>query len=188
MKPFFKAKHVRYPPEKMVFVAIKKEARLELYAADETSGMRFIRDYPILAASGTLGPKLQEGDRQVPEGVYPIELLNPNSLYHLSLRVGYPNAFDRAQGVIDKRARLGGDIMIHGRDVSVGCLAMGDQAAEDLFVLAAKVGIKNIKVVITPVDFRKESATAENLGQPVWVDAIYDEVRLELTALPRDPL
>lgn len=186
MKPFFKAKHVRYPPDKMIFVAIKKEARLELYAADESSGMRFIRDYPILAASGKLGPKLQEGDRQVPEGVYPIELLNPNSLYHLSLRVGYPNALDRAQGVIDKRSRLGGDIMIHGRDVSIGCLAMGDEVAEDLFVLGAKVGVKNIKVIISPVDFRKESATAASLGQPAWVDAIYEEVRQELAPLKRD--
>lgn len=183
LKPYFKTQRVCYPPEKMILVAIKKEARLELYASDSTTPMRHIRDYPILAASGKLGPKLREGDRQVPEGVYPIELLNPNSLYHLSLRIGYPNAFDRAQGVIDGRNRLGGDIMIHGRDVSIGCLAMGDEAAEDLFVLGAKVGVENIKIILTPVDFRKETATAASLGLAPWIESVYAEIRQELAPL-----
>ena len=54
--------------------------------------------YPVLGASGVLGPKLKEGDRQVPEGVYRVPELNPNSDFHLSLRLDYPNEFDRAQG------------------------------------------------------------------------------------------
>lgn len=73
-----------------------------------------IKSYPILAASGSIGPKLRESDMQVPEGVYQIESLNPNSQFHLSLRVNYPNEFDREQARIDGRAQLGGDIMIHG--------------------------------------------------------------------------
>ena len=55
----------------------------------------FIRSFAILGASGEIGPKLPEGDRQVPEGVYRIVYLNPNSIAHLSLALSYPNPFDR---------------------------------------------------------------------------------------------
>src|SRR5690606_4961 len=99
--------------------------------------LRFVRALPVLAASGRVGPKLQYGDYQVPEGFYRIEALNPNSRFHLALRVNYPNAFDRAEAAREGRTHLGGDIMIHGSNASVGCLAMGDVVSEDLFVLAA---------------------------------------------------
>ena len=89
----------------------------------------FVLADPILAASGVSGPK-REGDKQVPEGFYRIELLNPNSRYHLSLRVNYPNADDLERARQDGRAlsTLGGDIMIHGGSASIGCLALGDPA------------------------------------------------------------
>ena len=77
------------------------ERRLEILAPDNTGSNHWVRSYPILAASGGPGPKLQEGDGQIPEGIYPIELLNPNSLYHVSLRVGYPNALDRTMAARD---------------------------------------------------------------------------------------
>jgi len=96
-KPFFQKATVSYPPRKLILLGLKGERVVQVYASDETNGYRFVRSYPILAASGGPGPKLREGDRQVPEGIYPIELLNQNRSYHLSLRVGYPNAFDRAQ-------------------------------------------------------------------------------------------
>ncbi len=71
---------------------LKQERRVELYAQNSVaeSSWRFIRSYPILAASGHLGPKLREGDWQVPEGIYAVESLNPNSHYHLALHVDYP--------------------------------------------------------------------------------------------------
>jgi murein L,D-transpeptidase YafK len=65
-------------------------------------------------ASGGLGPKLGAGDRQGPERIYAIESLNPNSLFHLSMRLNYPNEFDQMRAKQDGRSDLGGDIMIHG--------------------------------------------------------------------------
>jgi murein L,D-transpeptidase YafK len=138
-----------YPPTGVVLVGIKDERCLEVWVtADATRSrasadaslpcIKFLRRYPILAASGGPGPKLREGDRQVPEGIYAVESLNPNSRFHLALRLDYPNAFDREMAAADGRANLGGDIMIHGSDVSIGCLAMGNEAAEDLFVLAGR--------------------------------------------------
>src|SRR5579871_965545 len=147
MKPYFDAAKIAYPPAILTLVGLKAEKSLEVYAAGADHALRFIRKYPILAASGVAGPKLREGDRQVPEGIYPVEWLNPNSSYHLSFRVGYPNEFDREHAASEGRTNLGGDIMIHGKAASIGCLGMGDPASEELFVLAADVGISNITVI-----------------------------------------
>src|SRR5881394_3333430 len=107
-KPHFKVAGITYPPKRVVFVALKQERMFEVWAEDETHS-RLIRRYPILAASGGLGPKLREGDKQVPEGMYEIESLNPNSAFHVALRLNYPNAFDHAQAGKDSRTDLGGD-------------------------------------------------------------------------------
>jgi murein L,D-transpeptidase YafK len=156
---------------------------LQVYAASKTGAFHFVRAFPILAASGGAGPKLREGDGQVPEGLYKIELLNPNSSYHLSLRVSYPNAWDREHGRADGRTKLGGDIMIHGKAASVGCLAMGDPAAEDLFVLAAKTGIKNIEVILSPLDFRVRKFSAPE-GSPAWTAELYEQIKAALKKFP----
>ena len=138
----------------------------------------------MLGASGAAGPKLAEGDQQVPEGIYSIDELNPNSRYHLSLRVGYPNDFDRARGREEGRKDLGGDIMIHGGASSVGCLAVGDEAVEELFVLAADCGLANTRLILSPVDFRKRELPLSCWSLPGWTEDLYAELRKELAELP----
>jgi murein L,D-transpeptidase YafK len=115
--------------------------------------------------------------------LYKIESLNPNSRFHLALRVNYPNDVDREHGRLDGRTKLGGDIMIHGGAASIGCLAMGDQAAEDLFVLAAETGIKNISVILTPVDFRVRDLPPDSPPSPNWTAELYSEIRKALASL-----
>lgn len=184
LRPHFEKANVAYPPSELVFVGLKEEKSLEIFARNGTNQFKFIRAYPVLAASGVAGPKLREGDRQVPEGIYPIEWLNPNSSYHLSMRIGYPNAFDRVQAAKENRTKLGGDIMIHGNAKSVGCLAMGDEASEDFFVLAADTGITNITVILSPVDFRLRKALPESAKLTEWTPALYDEIKARLAKLP----
>lgn len=174
---------VAYPPRKLVLVGLKQERQLEIWVSDGSHDLRFLKSYPILAASGTSGPKLKQGDRQVPEGLYQIESLNPNSRFHLALRVNYPNDFDKEHGRSDGRTNLGGDIMIHGGAASIGCLAMGDQAAEDLFVLAAETGIKNISVILTPVDFRIRDAPSNSSPSPNWTPELYADICKALAPL-----
>lgn len=183
MAPYFEKAGVPYPPRRITLIGLKEEKVLELYASDSRDGPeRWIRSYPILAASGGPGPKLREGDSQVPEGVYGIELLNPNSLFHVSMRINYPNADDRAGAREDGRTNLGGDIMIHGSAVSIGCLAIGDEAAEELFVLVALAGLKNVKVILSPVDFRTRSP--DRMASPVWTTSLYSKIRKELGNYP----
>ena len=181
--PDFQKAGVAYPPKSVVFVGLKAEKRFEVWVGDDTSSLKQLKSYPILGASGVLGPKLRKGDRQVPEGLYRVELLNPNSNYHLSLRVSYPNEADQARGKAEGRQELGGDIMIHGGDKSAGCLAMGDEAAEDLFVLAADTGIQNIKIILSPVDFRVRELPTSMPAVPAWMPGVYDSIRTELRKL-----
>jgi len=183
--PHFSAAGVPYPPAAVILVGLKKEKRLDLYAGTGWGDLRFLTSYPILAASGSLGPKLREGDCQVPEGVYRIDSLNPNSLFHLSLHVAYPNDFDREMAAKDGRSELGGAIMIHGSSVSIGCLAMGDAAAEDLFVLAADTGLDNIKVILSPVDFRVGDMSIRGVNLPPWTGVLYARIKDEMRKLPQ---
>lgn len=185
LRPHFEKQKVAYPPSQIAFIGLKQEKILEIYARNGTNDFKRIRSYPILAASGGAGPKLREGDRQVPEGIYGIESLNPNSRFHLSLRVDYPNAFDRERAAREGRSNLGGDIMIHGSNVSIGCLAMGDEAAEDLFVLAADTGLKNITVILAPVDLRDEHKTVPaSSNLPAWTAGLYETLRARLKEFP----
>jgi murein L,D-transpeptidase YafK len=183
----FSKADVSYPPHEMILVGFKDEKRLEVYAKDAAGPFKFITKYPILAASGLPGPKLRYGDNQVPEGLYKIESLNPNSTFHLALRLNYPNQFDRERAVQDKRTGLGGNIMIHGNRVSIGCLAMGDEVAEELFISVADTGISNCRVILSPIDFRRRSlASYAHLlqKQPAWSSRLYTDIRKELNKLP----
>ena len=115
-----------------VFLRIMKEDNeLEVWLKSDSTTYKKWKTYPIARWSGTLGPKLAEGDGQAPEGIYDITLarLHPGSKYHLAFNIGYPNAFDRAHD------RTGSLIMIHGSNVSIGCFAMTDPVIEDLYLV-----------------------------------------------------
>lgn len=125
-----------YPPKEIFLRAFKKEAELEVWAREDREAFRLVKVYAVLASSGEAGPKRREGDLQVPEGFYCIDRFNPLSRFHLSLRLNYPNDSDR---VLSDHDQPGSDIFIHGSDVSIGCLPLGDQPIEELFVLATDV-------------------------------------------------
>ena len=107
---------------------------LELWAS-QNGNWRFIKQYSINGASGAPGPKLREGDRQVPEGLYRLIGRNPNSNYHLSMKLDYPNSYDLRHAKREGRSNPGSNIFIHGKSLSVGCLAMSGEAIEAFFVL-----------------------------------------------------
>lgn len=115
-----------------IFLRIfKEEQELELWVQAGAEYQLF-KTYPICNHSGELGPKLREGDRQSPEGIYLVDrgALNPNSRFHLSFNLGFPNAFDRAND------RTGSFLMVHGDCVSIGCYAMTDPGIEEIYIAA----------------------------------------------------
>jgi hypothetical protein len=187
VKPYFLRQRIDYPPAKLALVTVKDEQRLKVYAPDETGDWRFVMQYQIAKLSGKAGPKLRNGDEQVPEGIYRVTYLNPMSKYWLSLALNYPNEFDRRMARADKRKSLGGDIMIHGWWFSTGCVAVGNTAAEDMFVLAKDVGMSDVKVIITPTDFRKSEVDESVLpGKPSWIKHLYADLEDELNELGSD--
>ncbi|MEL6714032.1 MAG: L,D-transpeptidase family protein [Planctomycetota bacterium] len=168
-----RAKGARGPFVELVLIADKASKRLEVHArATESVAFEPVLKYPILAASGTAGPKLREGDRQVPEGVYRVLSLNPNSRFHLSLELDYPNAFDRARASEEGRTEPGSDIFIHGGAKSVGCLAIGDPAIEEVFLLVAETGIGNVAALLCPSDPKGPFERAGAADLPVWVEEV----------------
>lgn len=115
-----------------IFIRIFKESsELELWVAAGDTFTLF-RTYPICRWSGTVGPKTTQGDNQCPEGFYfvPPGRLNPNSQFHLSFDLGYPNAYERSLGW------TGGALMVHGNCVSIGCYAMTDPGIEEIYIVA----------------------------------------------------
>ena len=181
MRAAFAGAGLKVGAQRLWLLAFKAERRVELWSAAPGGGRVLVRTWPILAASGGPGPKLREGDLQVPEGIYAIDLLNPASAYHLSLRLDYPNAFDRARAAEEGRRRLGGEIFIHGKAVSIGCIALGDPAIEELFWLAGTVGTRRFTVLALPHDLRTRAPPGLPTG-PAWASDLYRSLRTELSA------
>lgn len=154
-----------------VFIrAFKESNELELFVFNRKSEkFELFRTYVIAKSSGHLGPKLAEGDGQVPEGFYtvPPTAMNPKSQFHLSFNIGYPNDFDRAN------RRTGSAIMIHGSCVSIGCLAMTDEKIEEIYTLCAAAhagGQKAFHVHIFPfrMTHGRMAKTAGSEWQSFW--------------------
>ena len=176
LKPLFERARVPYPPGKVYLLAFKEERRLELWAGS-SNGPAFVRAYRILQASGGTGPKLRAGDSQIPEGIYRVTALNPNSKYHLSLKLNYPNDFDRLKARKDGRRDLGSDIFIHGNDLSKGCIGVGNPDIEELFALAVRTGPSNTEVIIAPHDLREKPPPRYTKTAAPWLPELYARLR-----------
>jgi len=184
LKARFTRKGISYPPSRVALLAFKKEKKIQLWAKDDTHRWKMIHTYPLSAYSGRLGPKLREYDRQIPEGIYNLTSFNPYSSMHLSMMINYPNSFDRLQASKEGRHKLGNNIFLHGKAFSVGCLAVGDTAIDELFLLVYRVGLNRAKLVIAPNDLRKGKPATRILTQPRWLPELYQKIARELRRYP----
>lgn len=146
-----------------------KDGYLELYMQRSDEGFELYKTWPICYYSGDLGPKLKEGDGQSPEGFYFVKpsQMNPNSSYHLSFNLGFPNAYDRAHG------RTGSYLMVHGSCVSVGCYAMTDDVIEEVYTLMSKAfenGQPFVRVHVFPFPMTDDNLLTykENSNVEYW--------------------
>ena len=175
LSPLFEEAGISYPPKKLALIAFKESNELQVWASDTAENYKQVTTYPVLAASGVIGPKLKEGDKQVPEGIYKIEGFNPNSAYHLSLKLNYPNKFDLKYANLESRSEPGSNIFIHGKAVSVGCLAIGDKAIEQLFTLVHATKASNTSVIISPYDLSSRKLIAPE-HDPQWTAELYQNI------------
>ena len=176
----FQRANVDYPPKEITLLAFKKEKKLELWAKSNEQ-WHWIKNYHLTAFSGVLGPKLKEHDKQIPEGIYHLTTLNPYSKFHLSIMLDYPNQFDRSIAKLERRRNLGNNIFLHGKDVSVGCLAVGDTSIDQIFLLVDKVGLDNSRVIIAPNDMRNAPAATVMKGKPKWLNFLYKKIKVALS-------
>lgn len=184
LKPLCDKAGIKWPPARMRLLALKRERIVELWAAGKTGEFKRLTTYAITAASGRLGPKRQEGDLQVPEGFYRLTELNPQSKFHLSIKLDYPNETDIAHSKVP-RDQIGSDIYFHGKAVSIGCIAVGDLAIERIFDLASRVPVGRRDILVCPVDFRL-SPGFRVPGEEEWVGEMYGDLEKALRQLPLD--
>jgi murein L,D-transpeptidase YafK len=158
------------PKDSPILVRVfKEESELEIWKEDTTGLYQLLKVYPICRWSGELGPKKVEGDRQAPEGFYSITpgLMNPNSSYYLAINMGFPNAYDKANGY------SGGFLMIHGDCSSRGCYAMTDEQIGEIYSLARESflgGQKQFQIQaypfrLTPANLARHRT---NPNMPFW--------------------
>lgn len=134
-------------------VVVSKGAR-QMYLF---SGKSVLKAYPIGLGTEPVGDKLYEGDGKTPEGLYYIDRRNPDSRYHLSVGISYPDRQD-IERAAEAGKQVGSDIFIHGqgpegrvlaqreRDWTVGCIAVTDEQVEEIYAMVQD----GTPILITP--------------------------------------
>ncbi len=162
----------------------KEEAVLEVWMK---RAQRFERvfTFPICKWSGALGPKLQEGDGQSPEGYYyaSAKQLLPTSRHHRAINTGFPNSLDASFG------RTGTVLMIHGSCSSIGCYAMTDPAIDDIYTIVAAAlhnGQPDIPLHLYPFRMTKENLTRSSTHKwgSFWRNLAEGDALFSATGLP----
>ncbi len=175
-----KSAGITYPPKRLTLIGLKQEKMLLLFGGNDQ--MKLIGEFPLVSYSGTLGPKLKQGDLQIPEGIYRITHLDSYNM--LSLAVNYPNELDKLNAVADHRTKLGSDILVHGGSLSTGCLVISNEDMEQVFVAVYDVGCNNTKLIIAPCDLRKNKPAIDLSKQPKWVPNLYKSIRERMLHYP----
>ena len=173
------------PGQAMVIRIFKQTNEFEVWKRTTAGTFKLFKTYDICAYSGTLGPKIKEGDRQAPEGFYNITpgLMNPNSNYYLSFNTGFPNKFDRAW------SRTGSELMVHGDCSSRGCYSMTDEAIAEIYALVRESfagGNPVVQMQIYPFRMTPQrlAAYSTNPNIDFWKNIKEGYDRFELAKVP----
>ncbi len=170
-----------------IFIRIfKATSELEIWMQGEKDREFVLLDtYPICHWTGTLGPKLREGDKQSPEGFYTVSnrQMRLFGRWQKAFNIGFPNAIDQLN------KRTGSFILVHGGCSSVGCFAMTEQVQDEIFELAqaaVTAGQERFHVHIFPFRMSEDNLTAHsgNSWVPFWRDLQVGYDSFERTHVP----
>jgi len=146
----------------------KAESELEVWMTTNTGEYALFATYPVCFWSGTLGPKLKEGDRQAPEGFYTVtfpQAYRQGARWVVGLDLGFPNSFDKVN------ARSGSAILVHGECASIGCFAMTNPVNDEidkLVLRSIEAGQAYVPIHVYP--FRMTSDNFNRYDIPQWRD------------------
>ncbi|MCO5248465.1 MAG: hypothetical protein M9887_05925 [Chitinophagales bacterium] len=178
LKKLCAEKGLTLPLDKIFIRALKEEGVLEIWGANG-GNFQLVTAYVICASSGHLGPKVRQGDRQVPEGWYQIDSINPKSEFHLSLRLNYPNKVDLVRSQNEKDP--GGDIFIHGECSTVGCIPILNTPIEKVFWLVVQslytFPNQAVQVLILPFELNDEVKYNRNIALFPQYKNLWDELK-----------
>ena len=173
------------PGDSVLIRVFKQEKELELWVA-KGSDLVLLKTFPVCAASGKPGPKRKEGDMQVPEGIYSVQYFNPESNFHLSFLISYPNEADR---YFSDKEHPGGQICVHGECASIGCVAIRDEPIEFVFLsalLAEGKGQTAIPVHVFPCRMETENLRLLYIAFPQH-QAFWDNLKTIYDRFERKP-
>jgi murein L,D-transpeptidase YafK len=150
----------------IVIRIFKSESELEIWKEKEGAYILFAT-YPICHWSGSVGPKMRDGDKQAPEGYYTVTRAQTRHYgrWPKSLNIGFPNILDQSQ------ARTGDNILIHGGCSSVGCFAMTNPVMDEIQTLTESAidgGQEYVPVQVYP--FRMTDANMKANASSPWAN------------------
>ena len=167
VRKYFTDKNIRYDGFRLFIRAFKNEAKLEVWIGEKNNtSYQLLHTYEFCAFSGDFGPKRKEGDLQIPEGIYHINHFNPESNFHLSLGIDYPNASDN---ILADKKLPGSAIYIHGNCVTVGCIPITDDKIKELYIMAVEArnsGQDKIPVHIFPARLTESTTSSLSAQKP----------------------
>ncbi|HXD93704.1 MAG TPA: L,D-transpeptidase family protein [Bacteroidia bacterium] len=154
----FKEKGIDSNDFNVLIRVFKEEKTVELWLkAKNVAKYIYYTSYSICRSSGVLGPKRTEGDLQVPEGFYKVNFFNAYSDYYLAMQVDYPNQSDKILG----RKPFGGEIMIHGNCVTIGCIPITDDKIKELYLICLYSKGAGHDVIVHSFPFKLEAKKLE---------------------------
>ncbi len=153
-----KAKGIDSANYKVLIRIFKEEKILEVWLKSKNAA-NYVHygNYAICRSSGNLGPKRKEGDMQVPEGFYKVNFFNAFSDYYLGMQINYPNQSDLMLG----KRPYGGQIMIHGNCVTIGCIPITDDKIKEVYLICLFSKGAGNEVAVDDYPFKLDSKKLE---------------------------
>lgn len=180
VKEYFTRQKLSHEDFELFIRGFKKEELLEIWVREKNDPIfTLLTTYKFCSISGHLGPKRKEGDLQIPEGIYHINHFNPQSNFHLSLGINYPNASDK---ILSDPRHPGSAIYVHGNCVTIGCIPITDEKIKELYIIAVEArnnGQQKIPVHIYPcrLDDLGMRYLTENFNAPPEIIKFWENLK-----------
>lgn len=186
-KPLFLQHNISFPPQHVSLILFKRDKKLFLYAGKNENETQLLKTYRILGSNERVGPKLNDSDKQIPEGIYKLASLNPGSSPQLALKIDFPNDFDRRMAEKDSRDSFRSQVLVHSGATSDSNVALKEQDMEELYTLASISEVSSWRFVFAPFDLRIEAREIKS-NSPQWIDDLDQQLMRELMTLPLSSL